>query len=78
MSWWDGGDFAKGNTLPLAKRLLRARVTSHSILQEGYPKPGRWSERTSKDDQVEKPWGPVGWEKSQSLSGHLSIKVWIP
>lgn len=55
MAWWDGGDFAKGNTQPLTKRLLRAQVTSHSILQEDHPKPGRWSERTSKDDLVEKP-----------------------
>lgn len=29
-------------------------------------------------DLVEKPWSPLGQEKGQSLSGHLSIEVWIP
>lgn len=56
-----------------------AQTTSRSpILQEDHPKSGHLSEGTSKDDLVEKPRSPMGWEKGQSLSGHLSIKVCIP
>jgi hypothetical protein len=43
-----------------------AQATSRSpILQEDHPKPGRWSEGTSKEELAEKPWssglgeGPV-------------------